>query len=359
MSSTTTTTSLQESLQLIANKSGKKIAEVKDAYDVALKTLPPSMKSEKRREATALRIVNRDLAVNTRSSSEAYEGVIVGAKRVRDLMEYSRKIALDAYREDPGKAIADGVVSLSEDGNTVNVLDTRTEVQGKPNKNLGKPRAEHMYMRECIIAARKPGDTEFTAGKIQLWNDQAKLSIPMCKFISFNANGGLNESSGMLELKSSVTTSFNIQEDLPDDEVMSIIDDAFDGNYKTLGELFEFHQSIAGTPAQYESFVVTEGTVQWVNLAQEEGKNHSITVNDTSIPEGGDGVKVWIPAELGHLVNFGKDSIVTIIGYTSLNKKWDSELKQKTDEDVVQINAYSVFGRPGLTTAGFEQGEII
>lgn len=358
MSSTTTTTSLQENLQLIATKSGKTLAEVKEAYDVALSTLPPSMKSEKRREATALRIVNRDLAVNTRSSSEAYEGVIVGAKRVRDLMEYSRKIALDAYREDPGQAIADGLVSLSEDGKVVNVLDTRTEVQGKPNKNLGKARAEHMYMRECIIAARKPGEKEFTAGKIQLWNDQAKLSIPICKFINFNANGGLNENTGLLELKSSVTTSFNIKDDLPDDEVMSIMDDAFEDNYRTLGELFEFHQSIVGTPAQYESFVVTEGTVQWVNLG-EEGKNHSITVNDTSIPEGGDGVKVWIPAELGHLVNFGKDSIVTIIGYTSLNKKWDSDKKEKTDVDVVQINAYSVFGRPGLTTAGFEQGEII
>ena len=42
----------------------------------------------------ALIIVNRDLAVNTKSTAEAYEGIIIGAKKTKDLMERVRERAI-------------------------------------------------------------------------------------------------------------------------------------------------------------------------------------------------------------------------------------------------------------------------
>ena len=359
MSSTTQTTTLQSNLEAIAKKSGKTLAEVQEAYDKALTTLPPSIKNEKRKEKTALMIVNRDLAVNTRSDAITYEGVIVGAKRARDLMARIRENALTAYKEDPQKTLGEGLVKLAEDGQSVLVLDNRATINDKPNKNFGKERPATMFMRECVITAREPGETDFICGKITLWNQQAKLTIPMHKLISFKANGGLDEATGELALRSSVNTQFEVKQELPDDEIVEIIDNSLEKHYKELGELFDYHKSVQGTPAQYESFIVTEGSVQWVNLSEDPTKNHSITINDNSLPEGSKGVKVWIPNELGHLINFGRDSIVGIIGYTSMGKGWDSEAKKQTDEEVLQINAYSVFGRPGLTTQGFTQGETV
>lgn len=351
-----TQTATQENLEKIAQKSGKTLAEVTEAFNKAEKSLPPSIKGEKRRVRTALEIVNKDFSINTKSDAVAYEGIIVGVKRIRDLMEGIRKKALEQYNEDPTKAEQDGLVKLSDDGQSVIVLDNRAEVNGKPNANLGKPRPEHMYMRECVIAARRPGESDFKTGKITLWNEQAKLTIPILKFVSFSANGGVV--NGKLDLRSSVTTSFEIKQDQPTEEIVGIIDDALEDNYKELGELFDYHKSIQGTPAQYESFVVTEGTAQWINKS-EEGKNHSITLTGSSLEKDAPGIKVWIPNELGQLINFGKNSIITVVGYTTLGKGWDKENKCPTDEEVVQINAYSVIGRPGFTTDGAEQGEII
>ncbi len=355
MSSVTTTT-ISSSLEKIAEKAGKTLAEIQEAYDVALTSIPPSIKGDKRRTRVALQIVNRDLAINTRSDAVTYEGIIVGAKRVRDLMERIREDALNQYNTDPEKAIADGLVKLSDDGENVIVLDNRAETNGKVNKNLGKPRPEHMYMRECVIAARKPGEKDFVVGKMTLWNQQAKLTIPILKLVSFAANGGIED--GQLALRSSVTTTFVVKQELPQEEIMGIIDDSFEGHYKELDELFDYHSKIKGTPEQWTSFVVTDGTAQWVNKS-EEGKNHSITLTGSSLPKDHPGIKVWVPAELGNLIDFGNKSIITVIGYTTFGKGWDKELKQQTDEDVVQINAYSVIARPGFGTEGIDQGEII
>ena len=354
--STTQTTTLQASLELIAKKSGKTLAEVQTAYGVALKSLPASIKAEVRKQQTALLIVNRDLAVNTRSTAVVYEGVIVGAKRVRDLMEGVRTRALEAYNKDPQKALDEQLVKLSDDGQTVIVLDNRTESNGQPNKKLGQPRPEHMFMRECFIAARKPGETDFSVGKISLWNQQAKLTIPILKNVEFKANGGIED--GKLNLRSGVDTIFEIKSENNDD-VMNIIDNSFTSEeYKTLAELFDYHKSIQASPERFDKFIVTEGTVDWINISDDNTKNHSITLNSNELPEGSRGIKVWIPNELGNLLTFGRGSIVSVIGYTSMGKGWNSELKQQTNEEVVQINAYGIIGRPGLTTQGIDQGEV-
>lgn len=351
--STTQTTTLQERLNLIANKAGKTIAEVQTAYNEALSTLPSNL-NERQKEKYALKRVNNDLNVNARSSAIAYEGVIVGVGRVRDIMKGIISNALAEYQKDPTGAVNSGLVKFDEQNQKVVVLDNRKEINGKTNKNFGKPRPEHRYVRELKIAARKPGETKFTKGKLTLWNQAANLSVPFGKLVGFKANGELED--GKYNLRSSVSTQFDIKQELPKEEIVKIIDDAFADDYKELGECLEYHRANADN---WDRLVVTEGTVQFIRISNDPKVNHQIVLNDDSLPQGTRPISVWIPNELGNTIDFGRNSIVTIIAQTGLGKGYDPETKSKTDEDVLMLNALGVFGRPGMTTPPDEPGEII
>ncbi|MGH7900323.1 MAG: hypothetical protein ACRENZ_01155 [Thermodesulfobacteriota bacterium] len=350
------TTTLHERLQIIANKSGKTLAEVQNAYQEALNTLPSSLDT-KQKEKYALKRVNNDLSINARSTAIAYEAVLVGAGQVRDLMKGIKDQALQAYQNNPVTAINTGIVSFDTETQRVTVLDNRKEINGNPNKNFGKPRPEHMFVREVIGAFRKPGEKNFTKGKITLWNQSANLQIPIGKLIGFKANGGLEGSD--YRLKSSVGTQFDIKQDLPKEEVLRIINSVFENDFKALGECLDYHRSVKNTDKFFDRLVVTEGTVAFVNISSDESKNHRISLNDDTLPEGSRSINVWVPYKIGNMLDFGRGSIVTIIAQTGTGKGWDSENKCPTDEEVLQLNAYSVFGIPGLTTQPDEPGELI
>jgi len=355
--STISTTTLQESLGKIVKKSGKTLAEVQTAYDAALTTLPPSY-NDTQKQKYALKIVNRDFTINTKSTAVAYEGFIVGTGRTRDLMKGIRTRAITLYNENPQAALDQGLVKL--EGETVVVLDNRAEVTpGKPNPKFGQPRPNEMLMRECILAVRKPGEKEFTPGKISLWNNAAKLSTPIGVLVGFKANGELAD-TGEYSLRSSVETSFEPkQSNLDPNEIMRVIDTSFKKHYKALGECFAYCKSIQGTPARWDHYVVTEGTIQYISLSDDVNKNHRLVISDDTLGEETKSVTVWLPNALRHLVDFGRGSIVTIIAQTSINKGYDSEKKQQTDEDVLALNAFCILGRPGLTTPAQETGEMI
>jgi len=353
--STTQTTTLDASLNLIAKKSGKTLAEVKTAYDIALTTLPPSL-TEKKQQSTALMIVNRDLSVNTQSTAVLYEAIILGAGKTRDLMQGIRTAALKRYSENPQGSLDSQEVKL--EGETVVVLDNRKEINGTPNKKFGQPRPEHMYVREIILAAKKPGEKDFIAGRMSLWNNAVNLSLPFGKVVAFSANGELTD--GEYKLRSAVGTSFEIKQELPSEEVIRIIDTTFETYNKDLGDCLAYHKSLPrGSDVFYNRLTVTEASVSFVNMSQDPAKNHRLSITASSMPEGSRLVNVWVPNELGHLIDFGRGSIITIICQTGTGKGWDSETRSQTDEEVLQLNAFSMFARPGLKTPPEEQGEII
>ena len=354
--STTQVTSLEDRLAKIAEKSGSPLAEIKTAYADALASVPAKVKVDKRRIDMAVLIVNKDFLVNTKSTAVFYEGVIIGAERTRDLMEYKRDAAFKAYEENPQDAIDNGLVKV--EGEDIIPLDTRDEVQGVVNKKKGQPLKKNMFMRKLYIAARKPGDAEYVTGTMTLWNELAKIVVPTMKQVSFMANGDLTDTN--CDLRSSVDTVFDIGKELSDEDVISIIDDKYQTHFKNLKECWEFHQEIRDDKKiLYDSLVVTEGSVVWI---QEFDKSIKIVLTDDSlneIPFHERGVTCWLPMELKHLINFGKGSIVTVIARTGQGKYYDSEKKVQTDDDVLQMNLFSLIGRPGLTVEQIQEGESV
>ncbi len=359
--STQTTTTNQESFEKIAKKSGKTIAEIEEAFNKALTTIPASY-SDAQKTKYALKLVNNEFSINAKSDAVTFEGIIVGPGGVRDLMKGLRAKALKDYQDDPQAALDAGLIKIADDGTTAIVLDNRAEKSpGVKNPKFGTPRPDHMYLREPIIVARKPGEANFTVGKISLWNEQARIHLPVGQFVGFKALGSIDPGTDELALRGSVQTQFEVKNPtMSEEDVLRIIDDSFEKHQKTLGQCFDYAVSIQGTPEQWNHFVVTEGTVQFPpSKSTDPSKGHRIVLTDDSLPENSPLITAWLPYPLGNLINFGKGSIVTLVTQCRIKKGWDNELKQKTDEDVLQLNAFSVFRRPGLYSQPNEEEELI
>ncbi len=342
-------TDVNARLQKIAEKSGKPIAEVQNAYNTTLTSLPPNISGEQTRAKYALKIVNRDLTGGSKSNAVAFEGVIIGADEVRDIMESVRQKAIADYQSNPDQAINSGAVKMGADGQ-LQVLDNRkTFPDGKPNPNFGKPKPEHFYVRNIRLAVRKPGESEWKAGKLNLRGDQAHIPVVFGKLTSFRALGDLDAQTGEYDLRSASVTNFEVKQELPSTEIMRIIDTAFAKYYKELGDCQAYHESLPDGPAFYNRLVVTEGTVSYIKYSSDPAKSHMVIIKDDSLLGDQDAVQVWVPNKLKNQINFGNGSVITIVARTRTGPGWDRE-KQQKDESVTRLSleALSIFGRPGL-----------
>jgi hypothetical protein len=343
---------VQESIQQIATKTGKPVTEVQTMYDSHLTSLPPNITGDQKRQKYALKLTNRDCGVNTKSPAVAFEGVVVGSGETRDMMEGIWKKAIEDYQKDQAGTVARKEIAIID--NVVTPLETRkTWPSGDPNKDFGKPKAKHAYVKDLIMAVRKPGETAWTAGKMRLRGDQCSLNIPFGKLTDFKALGEIV--NGEYSLRSSVTTQFNLKGETTPDEFMDILDSAFPSHTKDLGDCLSYHQSLIGTPGFYDRFVITEGTVAFIKFPDDDTKNIMIVLNDDSLKAPIDGITIWLPNKFKELVNFGRQSVVTVVAQTREGKLWDRAAKAETDTPTVSLNGFSIFGRPGLTTIAEEQ----
>jgi len=348
-------TNVQESIQKIATKTGKPVTEVQTMYESHLASLPPNITGDANRQKYAVKLTNRDCGVNTKSPAIAFEGVIIGAGETRDMMEGIWKKAVEDYQRDQAGTVARGEIQIID--GVVTPLETRkTWPDGSENKNFGQPKAKHAYVKDLIMAVRKPGETAWTAGKMRLRGDQCSVNIPFGKIVDFKALGEVV--NGEYNLRSSVTTQFALKGETTPDAFMEILDSAFPSHTKELGDCLTYHQSLVGTPGFYDRFVITEGTVAFIKYPDTDDKNIMIVLNDDSLTEPIDGITVWLPNKYRELVNFGRNSVVTVVAQTREGKLYDRQARTETDVPTCSLNAFSIFGRPGLTTVA-EEPELL
>ena len=346
---------VQESIQKIATKTGKPVTEVQTMYDAHLVSLPPTISGDANRQKYAIKLTNRDCGVNTKSPAVTFEGVVIGAGETRDMMAGIWKKAVESYQSDQAGSVARNEIAIV-DGVVTPLETNKTWPSGDENKNFGKPKAKHAYVKDLIMAVRKPGETAWTAGKMRLRGDQCSVNIPFGKVAEFKALGEIV--NGEFALRSSVTTQFTLKGETTPDEFMVILDNAFPSHTKDLGDCLAYHQSLTGTPGFYDRFVITEGTVAYIKFPDTDDKNIMIVLNDDSLTAPIDGITIWLPNKFRELVNFGRQSVVTVVAQTREGKLWDRTARAETDIPTCSLNAFSIFGRPGLTTIA-EEAEIL
>ncbi len=269
-------------------------------------------------------------------------------------MKTMRATAIADYRANRDQSIASGAVK--EEGDKIIILDNRAEINGQPNKNFGKARPEHAYLKDVILAVRKPGEANFLPGKLLLRGDQANLTVPLGKKVAFKALGEIVNNE--YKLRSSVMTQFAADESFNNDAVMGLIDTAFKTRSVDLGKCFDYHKSVENTPGFWDRYVVTEGSISYIKFPDDDTKNIFMILNDDSLPTK-DGVTCWIPNKLRSTITFGQGSVVTVVAQTSKGKGYDREKRVQTDEEVLNLNVYAIFGRPELTNPVEPQADLI
>lgn len=122
-------------------------AKVKDIKAVAKKLMPDATPEG---ITSIVNIKIKELASSAKNVGK-FNVTCIGAGDIRDMNDYSKKLAREAYEEDPGVAIDDGIVTLK--GDKVIPLDTKEfldKAEKYENKNFGKPLRDDPK-RECAF----------------------------------------------------------------------------------------------------------------------------------------------------------------------------------------------------------------
>jgi len=202
-----------------------------------------------------------------------------------------------------------------------------------------------------LVLAIRPSNTEeaWKPAVMKLQDNLAEVVPPVTDLVTFRANGDWQEDKGRFMLRASKATKFELVRELDEKEFFGIIQECFNSHTRPLGKCMEYHEQ---TSTDYDRFVVTEACVDFVNYSDTEGNNHQVFLSDESLPmeAGHDSVTMWFPDELkGELEMFGPNSIVMVIGQTSIGKVYTKETGQ-TDEDCLQMNGMGIFALPGGAT---------
>jgi hypothetical protein len=120
------------------------------------------------------------------ASAEKYRGICVALDELRDSLGYQKYLALEAYKQDANRALADGMVK--KEGDKLIPLDNRDffdEAKTKPNKMKGKPLPVVMRREAYFVVDKKLvrafGDFEAKVGGVYdiygVMNDKGILNV--------------------------------------------------------------------------------------------------------------------------------------------------------------------------------------
>ena len=315
----------------IANKSGEDVNKLRTEYGTILETIPPGAK----REEKALRELNKKYVAD-KSSAVSKNFVVVG---IGDLMDYNSKRhdeALELYASKPQEALEKNVVRLGDSGNPI-PLDTREflDKNGKyKNNNFGKDLLPQ-YARNTIVLM-KGEDGSFTKQSLTLRGKKAQEISqlpPMNCEIKARLLG--DEKKGYST--SDKATNYETVEVLSEGTILDLLAKSCTENMKVLGDCESYHRGLTtGTQEYYGRFVVTDGDVNFANETDEGKKSNFMVIDDITI---NNTVNCFVPKHI-QLPDAGKR--VNVIAQTNIGKKWDSENKRTTDEDVLQLNVMGI-----------------
>lgn len=123
---------------------------------------------------------------------EKYRGICVGVGDKRDILDYSKKQAMAAYKANPQRAVADGIVRI--DGDNIIPIDTKEffdAARTKRNKGFGKPIGTVLRIESYFLVENEDGGAltrvngEFDSAEIGMMyeifgsmNDKGMINVP-------------------------------------------------------------------------------------------------------------------------------------------------------------------------------------
>lgn len=304
-----------EKLQVACTeKLGSEPTIVKDSYKKELaymkKVLPNLDKiSQANRAFVRTKAKYKD---ELRSPAIFFEGVVMGVSAPFDMVGSVIKAARQAYKVDPQKAIAEGIVDVEG-----KPLDTRTHFKsGKENRSFGKPLPDHSWIKNVFgIASGK--DLEPKTFKLVISDDQALEETPMWVPVTFRANlPDLQPNPNEYKMNPSTRLQFEVLEQSGMPELTKLMEDSMLERYKVpLSEVPQYHMRTADDP---QRIVIVEGDVSNIAFSPNAVTgNKMLVLDDESLPTEHPGVTCWVPEHLFESLNFGKGSRAIVVGQTT------------------------------------------
>ena len=316
---------VEETLAKIAKKTGEDVKMLKEQYEEVLANTPPGAQQEYK----ALQVVNKRFG-GGKSPAIAIEGIVLS---VGSLFDYNKnKIAtqLQAYADDSESALSEGKVKIV-DGEAVALDMLKTFSTGNENKNFGLE-LKNSYNRNCVILVKD--NDGYASATLALRNKLATDNLPpLNTLLKFRVLGNLQEGFR----SSDSATKYETVEVIANDKLNELIMNAFTDRIKMLGDCMDYHKSLTEkTPEFYNRMVITSGTAVYVKPSTDTSKNHFAILDDPTVE---DSVSCFIDNNIP-CPDQGSD--ITVIAQTVLGKKWDTEKKEQTDEEALQLNVSGI-----------------
>ena len=306
-------------------------------------------------------------------------GFFISLEQPRDLNEYSRRMAVEEWKEDPFNAHKNGFVAIVEeaengfysvsryhndevqtktvkklpdcvqeleDGSVIIPLDNTPRYQnGGENANYGKP-LNSVMRRSGVFIGKVHDDEEYQLYKFSYKNKGVDFQPETFQWLSMvvikdsNREGYIygftDKTIGSLRMNSEQDPEGDLYRDTSALNKHNLIASAAPNHVVYLGNLQEAHSNMMDSPVA-ERFVITNGTVCNINMTPTANGNRIINITDLTAEfdyEEEGMVTCWIPE--GIEIDFGIGSTVTVVGRTS---------QRETDEGLqpVTINVSGMF----------------
>lgn len=295
----------------------------------------------------ALNLLKRSFETSMNSNAVTYKVILLGMPSPYDAVKKRRTDILERYAKTPGESITSGEVILANGIPVPMDLNRTFPGSGKENPFYGKPIPNHSWMTNVIAVAMKPEeDKKWMPASISLRGEEfIQGEIPFGREMDLRLNGTYNGGQGRYLLNSSkgATNFSTLGRELSSDELSNLVDEVYGDKFVLAGNLVENLEENKSDPGR---FIVTEGILNSHFKNTEPGKLSSIVISDETL-DLGETIRGFVDSSIaGMLDRVQNGDTVTVIGRTSMGKGYDSETKQRTDEDVLMMNVYAVIPRP-------------
>lgn len=323
-----------DKIQIIENisKKGKvPVAELEKEYNEIFNTLPPSDDREKQ----ALKQLNNNHVSIGEDRTEDVEMIVIGLRQQTDFNRKKIEDILKKFESDKEEMLNSGKVKMvdvkvgeSEEPKVrPAVIDMQEEFQvGQDmvkNPSFGKELGPS-YNRNTLIFARMPGDKEWVISNFALRNDFATEFKKENMFIPMTVNCLGTIADGLKTGKSTKYIPFD--EDI---NVSNLIATLCGDHIQSLGDAMAYAEK--QDSKDYDRFIVTSGTVQFVNEPKKEGQSYRLAIDDMTT----DHLETaWVDEIIG-IPEQKKD--YTLICQTAIGDKKDKE-GNKTGEKQLTLN---------------------
>lgn len=332
-----------EKLKSWAEKSGKNPETLKVEFQSIY--AKAEGKTEAVRIKKSLNLMKKGFETSMNSNAIMFKVVLLGMSSPYDAVKKRREEILKRYEQSPGELITSGEVRL-ENGIPIPIDINKTFPSGKENPFYGKPIPEHSWITNCVGVAMKPTeDKKWMPASIVLRGEEFITDhIPFFKEMDMRLNGTFNGQQGRYVLNSSkgATNFSTLGKELSAEELSNIVDTVYGEKFVLAGNL---RDNLEETKTDPNRFVVTEGIVN-SHYKSEDGKLSSVVLSDESLDLGVT-IRGFVDPSIAQMLDkIENGDTVAVIARTSLGKGYDSETKQKTDEDVLLMNVYGIMPRP-------------